>query len=203
MDWIPVETRMPDNGDLVLVTIEDLMTNDFSVIDCTCDWLADEETGEILKEKTFVRYVSDGEKTIALDMDDDKEFKVIAWMPYPQPFNQFRVIVAGSRTFDNYNLLKKKLDKAFEIRKPTAIVCGEAKGADYLGKKYAQENHIPVHSYPADWENVGKSAGYLRNEKMAANAEALIAFWNGTSAGTKHMIKTAKDRGLQVRVVNV
>jgi hypothetical protein len=36
---------------------------------------------------------------------------------------------------------------------------------------------------------------------MAANADALVAFWDGQSRGTKHMIDIASARGLVVRVV--
>lgn len=50
------------------------------------------------------------------------------------------------------------------------------------------------------WKLYGKQAGYLRNEQMAQNADALAAFWNGESRGTKHMIELAKRYGLKVRV---
>ena len=35
---------------------------------------------------------------------------------------------------------------------------------------------------------------------MANYADALIAFWDGNSKGTKHMIELAKSRGLKVYV---
>lgn len=47
----------------------------------------------------------------------------------------------------------------------------------------------------------GKAAGYIRNTEMAKNADALVAFWNGQSLGTKHMIATAEQLGLSVLVV--
>ncbi len=50
--------------------------------------------------------------------------------------------------------------------------------------------------YPAQWKLYGKRAGYLRNEQMAQNADALAAFWSGT----KNMIELAKRYGLKVRV---
>ena len=115
----------------------------------------------------------------------------------------FRVIIAGSRTFDNYELLKTKCDMIFLGKRPTAIVCGEAKGADSLGKRYAKERGIDVMSFPADWSAYGKRAGYIRNEEMAKNADALVAFWDGTSRGTQHMINLAKQYGLALRVIKV
>ena len=55
--------------------------------------------------------------------------------------------------------------------------------------------------FPADWDKYGKAAGYKRNGEMARNADALIAFWDGKSRGTKHMIDLAKKYDLQARVV--
>ena len=37
---------------------------------------------------------------------------------------------------------------------------------------------------------------------MAEVADAVIAFWNGESHGTKHMIDIASEKKLDVRVVN-
>ncbi len=115
--------------------------------------------------------------------------------------DKFDVIIAGSRQFSDYETLKEKCDKFFSAKRPTAIVCGEAAGADALGKRYANERGIPVKSFPAQWDTYGKRAGFIRNEEMAKNADALVAFWDGKSHGTKHMIDTAEKHGLAVRVV--
>lgn len=113
----------------------------------------------------------------------------------------FNVIIAGTRTFLDYDLLCSKCDRFFSRIKPTAIICGEACGADKLGKRYAEEHDIPVMSFPADWDKYGKVAGYIRNKQMAAHADALIVFWDGKSKGTRNMITIAKENGLQCRIV--
>lgn len=113
----------------------------------------------------------------------------------------FRVIVAGGRDYDDYDKMKESLDYFFQNKKPTSIVCGEAKGADKLGRKYAEENGIQVDSFPADWENEGKSAGYKRNERMSKNADALVAYWDGESRGTANMIELMKNMGKPVKIV--
>ena len=81
------------------------------------------------------------------------------------------------------------------------IVCGKARGADSLGEQYAKERGIPVRYFPADWRTLGQSAGYQRNTQMAQYADALVAFWDGRSKGTKHMIDTAQRFKLDIRVV--
>ncbi len=113
----------------------------------------------------------------------------------------FRVIIAGGRDFDDYNLLKSTMDRFLsKITSEICIVCGMARGADLLGERYAKEKGYVVHRFPADWETFGKVAGFVRNEEMAQNADALVAFWDGDSHGTQHMIKTAKRYKLKIRV---
>lgn len=109
-----------------------------------------------------------------------------------------KVIVAGGREFNDYALLSKTLDY---LKKPFEVVCGEARGADALGKRYATEHNLTVHNFPADWNKHGKSAGYKRNEQMADFADAVISFWDGQSRGTKHMIDIATRKGLKCLVV--
>ena len=117
----------------------------------------------------------------------------------------FKVIIAGSRGFSNYKLLKETCDKYLREKKKThnvIVVSGHARGADSLGEKYASDEDLDLEIYPADWKKYGKSAGFMRNEQMADIADAVIAFWNGESHGTKHMIDIAEEKGLNVKVVN-
>lgn len=116
----------------------------------------------------------------------------------------FRVIVAGSREFNNYKLLQDKLDNLLVHKVKThkiVIVSGGARGADQLGERYATQQNYCCDEYPADWQQYGKSAGYKRNVQMAENADALVAFWDGQSRGTQHMISIAKEHKLIVRII--
>lgn len=110
--------------------------------------------------------------------------------------------VVGSRTFNNYELLKEKLDKIHEKRKITAIVSGGAKGADTLAEKWADEYKIPKIIFVPDWNKYGKKAGFLRNEKIIQNSEAVVAFWDGESKGTLHSINLSKKYGKPCLVIN-
>lgn len=113
----------------------------------------------------------------------------------------FRLIIAGGRDFNNYAGLQRSLDHLLRnVIDDTQIVCGMAKGADRLGERYAKEHGYTIRYLPADWDADGKSAGFKRNVRMAENADALVAFWDGQSKGTKHMIETARRMGLDVRV---
>lgn len=116
----------------------------------------------------------------------------------------FRVIIAGSRNFNNYELLKKECDAFLSDKKEKyniTIISGGARGADFSGEKYAHDEGFALEIYPADWNKFGKGAGFRRNEQMAEVADALIAFWDGKSHGTKHMIDIMTEKKLQVKIV--
>lgn len=114
----------------------------------------------------------------------------------------FRVIIAGGRDFDDFEFLERTMDNLLSnITDDIEVVCGMARGADALGDLYASKKNYSVRYFPAEWEEYGKSAGYKRNEQMAQNADALVAFWDGKSRGTKHMIDIARRYNLKVRVI--
>lgn len=48
--------------------------------------------------------------------------------------------------------------------------------------------------YEADWGKHGKAAGPIRNSKMIADADALVAFWDGKSRGTRDCILQAAGK---------
>lgn len=126
-----------------------------------------------------------------------------------------RIIIAGSRDFNDYNKLKSETLKIVkELKeegystkiKNVEIVSGTARGADQLGERFAKEYNLGLARFPANW-SIGRQAGYLRNAEMSKYAKqdeeigVLIAFWNG-SKGTKHMIDLATKDGLKVYVIN-
>ena len=118
----------------------------------------------------------------------------------------FRVIVAGSRSFNDYAALRMACDKLLVKKKLThhiVVVSGTARGADSLGEKYARERGYAVERFPADWQQYGKTAGPIRNRQMADNADAMIAFWDGQSKGTQNMIMEAPKKGMAVRIYNI
>ena len=111
-----------------------------------------------------------------------------------------KIIIAGGRDFNNYYILEKVLN-SFK-RLIDEVISGDARGADELGARWATYNNIHVNHFPADWDYYGHAAGFIRNIEMADNADALIAFWDGKSKGTGHMIKTMQMKKKPYRVFN-
>lgn len=116
----------------------------------------------------------------------------------------FNLLVSGGRDFNNYLLLEEKLNYYLsnKNKKDVIILSGHAKGTDTLAEYYANENGITLEIFPANWNEYGKSAGFIRNAEMIKKADALIAFWDGKSKGTKHAIDLAKKKNIRVVIVN-
>jgi hypothetical protein len=99
-----------------------------------------------------------------------------------------KVIVAGSRSIEDYNIVNEAIKESkYDI---SCVISGTAHGVDKLGEEWASKNNVAVLRMPADWKQYGKAAGPIRNEEMAKIADAAVIIWDGESKGTKHMIDT-------------
>lgn len=124
--------------------------------------------------------------------------------------NMTRIIIAGSRRFNDYKKMLKALDEQgvhlINSIDPVEIISGHASGADALGERFAKAYGYPLKIFPAEWDVCGKAAGPIRNEQMAkyaseADRGILIAFPIGESRGTRNMINLAKQYGLEIVVI--
>ena len=113
-----------------------------------------------------------------------------------------KIVVCGSRSITDYDLLKNTLDRLID-KTSDAIISGGAKGVDQLAEKYAKENNISFEVIKADWENLGKSAGMKRNIVMINKADKVIALWNGMSPGTNFSIDYAKKHNKLMEIIYV
>lgn len=103
-----------------------------------------------------------------------------------------KLIIAGGRDFTDDLLMETTSQNHSLMEAVTEVVCGMARGADTVGYNWAKENNIPIKKFFANWDQLGKKAGYLRNVEMGEYADALLAFWDGHSKGTRHMIDIMK-----------
>jgi hypothetical protein len=121
--------------------------------------------------------------------------------------NDIRLIIAGSRDFNNSELLDREVDRYLEeILKEGCeieIISGGARGADRLGEAYAKIRDYKVKKFIPDWEKYKKSAGYIRNEEMAKYATHCIIFNLDRSKGSVHMENIAIKYKLGLKVVNI
>ena len=121
---------------------------------------------------------------------------------------ELRMIIAGGRDFNDYDLLEYNVNEILKkYDNKIRIISGTARGADRLGEIFAQNYRYELSRFPANLVLFGISAGYRRNAEMAKfaveneNIGVLIAFWDGTSRGTKHMIDLAKRYNLNIHII--
>jgi len=114
-----------------------------------------------------------------------------------------RVIVAGSRGFDDRPRLDRAIDQVQAKLGRFEIVSGGATGADSLGEDCAVDRRLPLRRFPADWEGLNKAAGMYRNAMMGWYGTHLLAFHKDGSPGTGQMIALASAGGLTVGAIRV
>jgi len=112
-----------------------------------------------------------------------------------------KLTIIGSRTFNDYKLLKDEVDKVLKKYNITEIVTGGARGADTLAEQYAKEKGLKLTIFPAEWNKYGKRAGFIRNDTIWQYADLGIAFWDGESRGTQHSFKLAEKYNKKLKIV--
>lgn len=110
-----------------------------------------------------------------------------------------KTIIAGSRSINNYSMIENAI-MGLQHTRITEVVSGGAIGVDILGEMFATVYNIPIKKFIPDWNTYGKGAGILRNIAMGDYADCLMAFWDGKSTGTRHMITYAKSKGIKTYV---
>ena len=103
-----------------------------------------------------------------------------------------KIIIAGSRTIINMNLLIKAIKlSSFEITSTDEIVSGGARGIDSLGEKYAKQHNIKLTIFKPNWDKYGIKGGVIRNTQMSRYADCAIVVHCG-SKGSIDMINKMK-----------
>lgn len=119
---------------------------------------------------------------------------------------EMKLIIAGSRTITDYDIVKMAFNNFKFKDEITEIVEGGARGIDALGRRLGEEFNIPVTTMTAKWNrrdgSVDKTAGYKRNAEMAKYADMLLAIWDFESRGTKHMIEIANNNEMYTEIYN-
>ena len=117
----------------------------------------------------------------------------------------YRILVTGSRTWDDYDLVRTALASACYQNFPVTIVHGACpSGADAIASWWVQQMGrnlaITEERHPADWKKLGKRAGPVRNAEMVKlGADVCLAFIRDRSRGATHTANLAEKTGIPVR----
>lgn len=87
------------------------------------------------------------------------------------------IAIIGSRSRDSQEDYQACLKSFFEIyEEGDEIVSGGCpKGGDRFAEVIAKKYQIPIKIYYAQWNKLGKSAGFARNTNIAQDADVIIA----------------------------
>lgn len=118
-----------------------------------------------------------------------------------------RILICGSRHFNDYERLKKEVLNALPIGDHinTRVISGHARGADTLGERLAGEMGWGLDVFPADWGTYGNRAGPIRNAQMLREGkpDMVVAFRGPNSRGTQNMINQAEKAGIETRIIDI
>lgn len=115
--------------------------------------------------------------------------------------NHEKILVCGSRSFSDYDLLNATLDRLTMRFIRIVVLSGAAEGADTLGEKWAHSWWWSVLRYHPDYQTHGKKAPLVRNSEMVDYATRAVCFWDGKSTGTADTIEKAKRKGIPTKII--
>ncbi len=105
-----------------------------------------------------------------------------------------RVAIIGSRSLRVDHL------EDYLPENVTEIVSGGARGVDTCAREYALAHGLKLTEFLPEYEKYGRSAPLRRNITIIEYADLVIAFWDGSSRGTKYVIDNCKKRNVPVVV---
>ena len=105
-----------------------------------------------------------------------------------------KVAIIGSRNLRVINL------EDYIPQEATEIVSGGARGIDTCAREYAKAHSLKLTEFLPEYSKYGKAAPLKRNIQIINYADEVVAFWDGKSAGTKHVISNCKKQNKKVTV---
>jgi YspA, cpYpsA-related SLOG family len=110
-----------------------------------------------------------------------------------------RIAIIGSRKFPSSHVVR-----AFVAGLPddSLVVSGGAAGVDTWAEEAARDRGLQTLVFHANWDGLGRKAGPTRNAEIIANADEVVAFWDGESRGTLNALVQARDAGLPITILD-
>jgi hypothetical protein len=114
-----------------------------------------------------------------------------------------RVLVCGGRDCDDADALSQFMDELAQRIIIDAMIDGDACGADRMAGEWACRRGIESIKFHAEWENLGRKAGPIRNQSMLdeGRPDVVVAFPGGR--GTADMVRRARAAGVEVTEADV
>lgn len=132
------------------------------------------------------------------------------------------VMVFGTRTLSDQDLVTETLDKFCTHLHPICLMTGEWRGigygtpnylgADLLAERWAHRRHYATRRFPPVFEQFPNTRAGRAEAMLARNREMVefldeqengyaVAFWDGESSGTAHVLGLLKKFGIPPKIV--
>lgn len=112
-----------------------------------------------------------------------------------------RILFCGDRNWTDIDKIKSIITT---LPKDSIIIHGNANGADKLAANIAMQYGLKIESYPAQWNNYGRAAGPIRNQKMLESGlDYAYAFHSNIekSKGTKDMVNRLTKNKIPYEII--
>jgi len=119
------------------------------------------------------------------------------------------VLISGSREFIDMDRAFDELDKIVEFIKlesetdEVTIVTSGSKGAEYVGRQYANQYDYELLELKPEWDIHGKSAGYINHRRLVNKASDVIILKTGPCKITDNLVSLARSKDINVYIVPV
>lgn len=122
---------------------------------------------------------------------------------------EYRILMTGDRDWLDHKLVKAVLRReqmlVHKRGEKLVVIEGMAEGLDFYAWLACGTLGIENKRYKADWHKYGRTAGPIRNQRMLTEGKPHTVFafhdWLWQSKGTAHMIRIARQAGLQVKLI--
>ena len=115
-----------------------------------------------------------------------------------------KVLVCGGRDYEDRDHVYRVLDAYLaRIGPDMLLINGGAPGADTLAREWAVDRRVDHLTLYAKWDLFGRSAGPIRNRRMAKKKPKLVLAFHpnlAQSKGTRDMIKVAQKLDIKYKV---
>lgn len=114
------------------------------------------------------------------------------------------IVITGGRDWKDKTFVWRHMDEQREKLGFRTVVHGDCRtGVDRFVKLWCRDRRVMQRPYPADWDNLGEAAGFIRNQEMIDNEpdiEHALVFPGGN--GTMDMARKCRVAGIERTFIN-